>query len=102
MKTSEAAFIESMDDDFNSAGALASLFELVRSVNQARADGASDGELKPAQELLHRLAGVLGLTLQKEQKAVARLARSSICCWMCAVNCASRSCGRFQTWCAIA
>jgi cysteinyl-tRNA synthetase len=68
MKTSEAAFIESMDDDFNSAGALASLFELVRSVNQARADGASDGELKPAQELLHRLAGVLGLTLQKEQK----------------------------------
>ncbi|TLN28584.1 cysteine--tRNA ligase [bacterium] len=68
LKASEATFIEAMDDDFNTAGALAALFELVRSVNQARADGANDAELKSAQDRLSQLAGVLGLTMQKEQK----------------------------------
>lgn len=67
-KTCEQAFIEAMDDDFNSAGALAALFELVRAINQTRADGAGDGEIKPVQDHLHRLAGVLGLTLKKEEK----------------------------------
>ena len=57
------AFEEAMNDDFNSAGALAALFELVRSINQARADGAQDSELEPAQSMLRKLAGVLGLTL---------------------------------------
>ncbi|GAP15512.1 cysteinyl-tRNA synthetase [Longilinea arvoryzae] len=66
-KASEQAFIDAMDDDFNSAGALAALFELVRVINQTRADGASDAELKPAQDHLHRLAGVLGLTLKKAE-----------------------------------
>ncbi len=58
-------FIEAMDDDFNSAGALAVLFDLVREINQARANGATDPELKPAQDLLCELAGVLGLTLEE-------------------------------------
>jgi cysteinyl-tRNA synthetase len=60
-------FIEAMDDDFNSAGALGSLFELVRAINQARADGATDAQLKPAQGVLRELAGVLGLTLAQPQ-----------------------------------
>ena len=63
---SEQAFGESMDDDFNTAGAMASLFELVRATNQARADGATDAQLKTAQDRMRLLAGVLGLTLQKE------------------------------------
>jgi cysteinyl-tRNA synthetase len=58
-------FIEAMDDDFNSAGALAVLFDLVRETNQARANEATDPELKPAQDLLCELAGVLGLTLKE-------------------------------------
>jgi cysteinyl-tRNA synthetase len=62
----EQAFTDSMDDDFNTAGAMASLFELVRATNQARADGANDAQLTPAQEKLRLLAGVLGLTFQKE------------------------------------
>jgi cysteinyl-tRNA synthetase len=63
----KAGFIESMDDDFNSAGALAQLFELVRVINQARADGATDAELKVGQEVISELTGVLGLTLQEKQ-----------------------------------
>ena len=52
-----------MDDDFNSAGGLGNLFELVRVINQARADGASDEDLQDAQKILQSLTGVLGLTL---------------------------------------
>lgn len=68
VQSTEAGFITSMDDDFNSAGALAHLFELVRAINQVRADGASQVQLDPAQTLLSKLTGVLGLTLQKEQQ----------------------------------
>ena len=63
----KTGYIESMDDDFNSAGALGYLFELVRVINQARADGATDAELKPAQDLLRELGGVLGLTLEQAE-----------------------------------
>ena len=52
-----------MDSDFNSAGALAELFELVKATNQLRADGATDEQLAPAQAALQELASVLGLTL---------------------------------------
>ena len=53
-----------MDDDFNSAGALGHLFDLVRSINQARDASATADELQPAQDLLVELTGVLGLTLE--------------------------------------
>jgi len=62
-------FIQSMDDDFNSAGALASLFELVRVINQTRADGATDEQLSAAQLQLKKLSGVLGLTIEKTSEA---------------------------------
>jgi cysteinyl-tRNA synthetase len=62
-------FVEAMDDDFNTAGALGHLFELVRVTNQARADGATDDELAPAQTLVRTLTAVLGLTLEKAQAA---------------------------------
>lgn len=65
MEATEKGFVESMDDDFNSAGALAQLFELVRVVNQTRADGATDSQLASAQALLLQLTGVFGLTLEK-------------------------------------
>ncbi|RPJ49931.1 MAG: cysteine--tRNA ligase [Chloroflexi bacterium] len=65
-------FLASMDDDFNTAGALGHLFELVRVINQARADGATDAELEAAQNELRELASVLGLRLaepRQEQQA---------------------------------
>ena len=63
METVKAGFIESMDDDFNSSGALAQLFELVKAINESRSAGAIDAALKPAQDLLKELSGVLGLSL---------------------------------------
>ena len=62
-------FLEVMDDDFNTAGALGQLFDLVRVINQARDAGAGAETLTPAQSLLRELCGVLGLTLQEPSNA---------------------------------
>jgi cysteinyl-tRNA synthetase len=66
VKKTRDAFIENMDDDFNSAGALGNMFDLVRVINQARADGATSDILQPAQAALNELCGVFGLILEKE------------------------------------
>jgi len=66
MDATSAGYIESMDNDFNSAGALSHLFELVRVINQTRADGALNEELAPAQALLLKLTSALGLAIEKE------------------------------------
>ncbi len=69
MQATQQGYVECMDDDMNTAGALGYLFELVRVINQTRADGATSDELKASQNLLHQLAGVLGLRLQQENAA---------------------------------
>jgi len=61
-------FIDCMDDDFNTAGALGHLFELVRAINQARDAGASEAALQTAQALLRELMGVLGLRAERPVK----------------------------------
>lgn len=66
MEASRRGFQASMDDDFNTAGALGHLFALVRSINLARDAGGDDPVLKPAQTLLRELSGVLGLTLEHD------------------------------------
>jgi len=62
-----ARFIACMDDDFNTAQALAVLFELAREINRARAAGV---RVAKAQETLRELAGVLGFTLEEPRKPV--------------------------------
>ena len=62
-ETSHQAFVSAMDDDFNTAGAVAVLFELVKAINTARDSGATDEQLKPAQDTLRELTGVFGLRL---------------------------------------
>ena len=57
------AFIDTMDDDFNTAGALAPIYELVKIINTARDAGASDEQLAPLQGTLRELTGVFGLHL---------------------------------------
>jgi len=64
IKQTKAGFEESMDDDFNTAGALGYLFELIRAINTARSDNATGEVLAPAQDLLKELTGVLGLRLE--------------------------------------
>jgi cysteinyl-tRNA synthetase len=66
-ETAQQTFVEAMDDDLNSSGGLAALFELVRAVNTARDAGATDAQLKPAQDTLCTLTGVLGLRLGEKK-----------------------------------
>jgi cysteinyl-tRNA synthetase len=61
-------FIVLMDDDFNTAGTLGKMFDLVRVINQARDAGASDEQLEKAQNLVREISSVLGLQLTKEKK----------------------------------
>jgi cysteinyl-tRNA synthetase len=61
------AFTNAMDDDFNTPLAIASLHELVKAINSARDNGATDEQLQPAQATLRELTGVLGLRLQEKQ-----------------------------------
>lgn len=56
-------FEVAMDDDFNTAGALGHLFDLVRAINQARDDGAGRSVLNGAKEHLQTLGALLGLRL---------------------------------------
>lgn len=63
------AFQKAMDDDFNTSAALAALFDLVRDINQARDQGADDQALQIGQQMLMELTGVLGLALEKGERA---------------------------------
>lgn len=64
-------FIEALDEDFNTAGALGHLFDLVRAINQARAEQATDEQLEPAQSTFKELADVLGLELKAHEQATS-------------------------------
>jgi len=61
-------FIEAMEDDLNTADALAAIFELVRDINtRITADsGAGKKTISKALDLLNELTGVLGI-MRKEQ-----------------------------------
>jgi cysteinyl-tRNA synthetase len=60
-------FLEAMDSDFNTAGAIAALFEIAKAINTARDNGATSEQLKTAQGTFHELSGVLGLKLEEKQ-----------------------------------
>jgi cysteinyl-tRNA synthetase len=61
-------FVDAMDDDLNTAAALASLFDLSREINRARDEGRS---VREGQAMLRMLAGVLGLTLKERETSLA-------------------------------
>jgi cysteinyl-tRNA synthetase len=63
-------FHAAMDDDFNTPGALAVLFELARDINKLREEGKL-AAAAPLGAALRRLGGVLGL-LQREPQAFLR------------------------------
>jgi len=66
LEKTKTGFIEAMDDDFNSAGALGHMFELVRSLNQARDASATADQLSAAQQALREFGEVLGLKMETE------------------------------------
>ncbi|MFC1951359.1 DALR domain-containing protein, partial [Chloroflexota bacterium] len=57
-------FIEAMDDDFNTAQAVAVIFDLAREINRGQ---EAKMQVNKAQETLLELAGVLGLTLKQDK-----------------------------------
>ena len=58
----EARFIEAMDDDFNTADGISTIFELVRKINTAVSAGnATKGTLKAYNDEFTALTNVLGL-----------------------------------------
>lgn len=63
------AFIDAMDDDFNTPLALAALHELVKAINTARDNGATNEQLAPAQKIFRELTSVLGLQLKEKQRS---------------------------------
>jgi cysteinyl-tRNA synthetase len=69
MEITKDNFTEAMDDDFNTAGAMGQIFDLVRTINQARDLSVTNEDLKPAQSLLVDLTSVLGLRIAEKSKA---------------------------------
>lgn len=65
--TAQEIFIHAMDDDFNTSGALAGLFDLVRAINTLKDENASADQVLPAQEKLKELTGILGLRLSEKE-----------------------------------
>ena len=61
-------FVAAMDDDLNTAAAMAALFDLARDTNRSRDEGRAT---EPAQATLRQLAGVLGLTLREPEASAA-------------------------------
>jgi cysteinyl-tRNA synthetase len=66
-EATKRAFVDAMDDDFNTPLALAALYELVKAINTVRDQGATEEGLAPAQQALRELTGVLGLRLAEKK-----------------------------------
>ena len=66
-----AQFCEAMDDDLNTADAIASVFELVRDINTSvLGKGASKGTVEAAIAVFDELTGVLGLVYNRAEKSL--------------------------------
>ena len=63
-----AAFEEAMDDDFNTADALAAVFDLVKFINTNADENSSKAYVENLFELLKKLTDVLGLIVDKQEE----------------------------------
>ncbi len=70
---SEEKFIAAMDDDMNTADALAALFELVREVHKLPQTGVSLKAVELGQKTLAALCDVLGLLMKKDDGIPAEI-----------------------------
>lgn len=64
------AFIEAMEDDLNTADALAAIFDLVRDINIIISDGASSNIIEYATEEFDELTDVLGLIYNRKKETL--------------------------------
>ncbi len=61
----KSAFIEAMDDDFNTADGIAAIFDLVRDANELMANAANASAVAHAEALLKELCGLMGFLPEK-------------------------------------
>ncbi|MBR4099664.1 MAG: cysteine--tRNA ligase [Clostridia bacterium] len=61
-------FIAAMEDDLNTADALAAIFTLVRDINSVIANGAKKATLEACADMFDQLTGVLGLVYNRKEE----------------------------------
>ena len=69
-------FETAMEDDFNTADAIASIFELVKFANTTATAESSKEYLKGLHDLIVKLADVLGLIVEKERSCLRKILKS--------------------------
>ncbi|MBN2371643.1 MAG: cysteine--tRNA ligase [Vicinamibacteria bacterium] len=74
IEASRKRFLAAMEDDFNTAGALGHLFDIVRVIHQACEQGLAADRITSAQDQLRLLMGVLGLHSERPAAAGDRSA----------------------------
>ncbi|MCC8045293.1 MAG: cysteine--tRNA ligase [Clostridiales bacterium] len=67
-KAFEAKFDEAMDDDFNTADAIAAVFELVKYANSNLSSGNSKELIQEVREEIVGLCGILGLIVEEKEE----------------------------------
>ncbi len=70
LETAKNDFITAMEDDLNTADALAAIFVLVREINNTIANGAKADTLKACADMFDQLTGVLGLVYNRKEEAL--------------------------------
>ncbi len=94
MELTKKGFMKAMDDDFNTAGALGKIFDLVRAINTARDEGVNEAQLTPAQDLIRELTSVFGLRLtEKASNSGSNTDKFIDLWWKYAKECATKSAG---------
>ncbi len=70
VETRKQEFIDAMDDDLNTADALAAVFNLVRDINTEIANNVGAQTLKACADIFDQLTGVLGLVYNRKTEAL--------------------------------
>jgi cysteinyl-tRNA synthetase len=81
IEAAREGFHAAMDEDFNSARAIAALFEMVREIGRLRSEegqggSAFDSSVRRAGETLQTLGGLLGLSFEAKSEPVPEAAES--------------------------
>ena len=70
VETAKNDFITAMEDDLNTADALAAIFTLVREINTVIANGAGKATLEACADMFDQLTGVLGIVYNRKTEVL--------------------------------
>lgn len=75
LKSYKNRFIDVMDDDFNTADGIATIFDLIRDINTNTSEATSKNVLKGAYDLFIELADVLGILKREDESLEVEVER---------------------------